>query len=169
MYLAVTRYPFGSMEIREFDSARDREALRSCFIELQEFERTIDPRIPPGAEIAEPYLARMFERCREFDGVVLVAVVEGAVVGFVTVWTRYRSFEPEDDPGTYAYISDLVVSAPHRGRNIGHSLLQAAETRAREAGATSIRLSVLAGNTPAMSLYSAAGYRGCEIYLEKRL
>jgi len=34
------------VEIREFDSSRDLQDVRSCLIELQDFERRFDPRIP---------------------------------------------------------------------------------------------------------------------------
>ncbi len=157
------------MRIREFDAARDHESLRSCFIELQEFERTLDPRLSPAEQIADAYLALMFGRCREFDGVVLVAEVGDAVVGFVTVWTRYQSTEPDDDPTAHAYVSDLAVSAAYRRRGVGRSLLRAAEARACDAGAAWVRVSVLADNTAAISLYGAAGFREFEIVLEKRL
>jgi ribosomal protein S18 acetylase RimI-like enzyme len=157
------------VEIREFAPSRDRRAVRACFVDLQEFERGLDPRMPPGEQIADEYLDLMFRRCREFDGAVLVAEVEGAVVGFVTVWTRYRSSEPDDDPREHGFISDLVVLAAHRGCGFGRSLLRAAEARAREAGARELRLSVKAGNTGALALYSAEGFAESEIYLEKPL
>jgi len=157
------------MEIREFDPLRDRQAIRCCFIELQDFERNLDPRMPSGAQVADTYLDLMFERCREFAGVVLVAEMDQAVVGYVTVWTRFRSGEPNDDPTEHGFIPDLVVSAAHRGRGIGRRLLHAAEARAREAGARTIRLSVKAGNAAARSLYAAEGFGDAEIFLEKAL
>ncbi len=160
----------GSMlEIREFDASLDRQAIRICFLELQDFERRIDPRIPPGEQVADAYLDLMFGRCLEFNGCVLVAAVDSVVVGFVTIWTRYRSPEPDDDPQEHGFISDLVVSETHRGGGIGRSLLRAAEARAREAGARSLRLSVKAGNTAARALYSTEGFAESEIYLEKPL
>ena len=67
------------------------------------------------------------------------------------------------------YVSDLIVSAAHRGRGIGRRLLRAAEALAREAGARTIRLSVKAGNVGARSLYAAEGFEEAEIYLEKPL
>jgi ribosomal protein S18 acetylase RimI-like enzyme len=155
--------------IREFDPLRDHEAVRSCAIELQDFERELDPRMPPGEQIADRYLDLMFRRCTEYDGVVLVSEADGVVTGFVSVWTRYRSLEPEDDPAEHGYVSDLVVSANHRGCGTGRALLRAAEARARQAGARSLRVSVKAGNTIASSLYSAEGFENSAIYLEKRL
>ncbi len=155
--------------IREFDPLRDHDAVRSCAIALQDFEREFDPRLPPGEQIADRYLDLMLRRCAEFDGVVLVAEADGAVTGFVSVWTRYRSSEPNDDDAEHGLVSDLVVSAKYRGRGIGRALLRAAEARARQAGADTLRLWVKAGNTSALSLYSAEGFENSEIYLEKRL
>lgn len=157
------------MEIRQYDPLHDRQSVRRCFVELQDFERNLDPRLPAGEHVADTYLDLMFQRCREFAGVVLVAEMDQAVVGFVTIWTRYRSCEPDDDPAEHGFVSDLVVSATHRGRGIGRRLVRAAEARAREAGARTIRLSVKAGNAGARSLYAAEGFKDAEIYLEKPL
>ena len=157
------------MEIREFQPASDRERVRTCFVELQEFERGLDPRLPPGERIADEYLELMFRRCREFDGVVLVAELDAAVVGFVAVLTRYRSPEPDRDPTEHGFVSDLVVLASHRGRGVGRRLLRAAEARARKAGARALRLSVRAGNDGALALYSAEGFTTWKTLLEKRL
>jgi ribosomal protein S18 acetylase RimI-like enzyme len=157
------------VEIREYDPARDRPAVRACFVELQDFERGLDPRMPPGEPVADAYLELTFRRCDEFGGVALVADVEGRVVGLVVVWTRYRSSELIDNPQEHGYIPDLVVSASHRGLGIGRSLLRAAEARAREAGAASLRLSVKAGNIGAQALYSAEGFVESDIYLEKAI
>jgi ribosomal protein S18 acetylase RimI-like enzyme len=156
-------------EIREFDPLLDHDAVRSCAVELQDFERELDPRMPPGEQIADRYLELMFRRCAEFDGLVLVAEVDGILAGFVSVWTRYRSPEPSEDPAEHGYVSDLVTSSNHRGGGIGRALLRAAEERAREAGAPSLGISVKAGNTIACSLYAAEGFENSEIYLEKKL
>jgi ribosomal protein S18 acetylase RimI-like enzyme len=157
------------VRIREFEPPRDRPALRTCLIELQDFEHQLDPRKPPGEQVADAYLDLMLRRCRDFDGVVLVAEIAGDVIGFVTIWKRFRSSEPDDDPRQHGYVSDLLVRASHRGRGIGRSLLRAAEARAGEAGARSVRISVMAGNTAARSLYAAEGFVESEICLEKRL
>ena len=119
--------------------------------------------------MADAYLALMFERCRAFAGRVLVAERGGAVVGYVTVWTRHRSTEPDDDPAEHAFVSDLVVLGAHRGGGIGRGLLAAAEREAREAGAPFLRLSVKAGNTEAESLYARNGFAPVEVFLEKTL
>jgi ribosomal protein S18 acetylase RimI-like enzyme len=125
--------------------------------------------MPPGEEVADAYLDSMFRRCHEFDGSVMVAIENDGVVGFVTIWTRYHSTEPGDDPAEHGFISDLVVSSANRGGGIGRALLRAAEARAEEAGARFVRLSVLAGNVAAVSLYAAEGFKETQTYLEKAL
>lgn len=158
-----------TVDIREYDAVRDHDAVRACCVELQDFERALDPRMPPGERIADAYLKLMFDRCDEFAGVTLVAESGGSVVGYVAVWTCYRSREPDDDPDEHAFVPDLVVSATHRGHGTGRALLRAAEARARDAGAASIELSVKAANTGARALYSSEGFEESEISLRKRI
>jgi GNAT superfamily N-acetyltransferase len=83
---------------------------------------------------------------RTYDGCILVAEVEGAVAGFVTVHARFRSDEPDDGPMEFALVSDIVVLAASRRRGIGRRLLEAAK-----------------------ALYATAGFRELEVHLEKAL
>ena len=158
-----------TLAIREADPARDADAIRRLFTVLHEHERAIDPRMRPSDEIVDAYLARSAERCREYDGVVLVAEQAGAVAGYVCVWRRYVSDELDDPPGETGYVSDLVVAADARGLGVGRALLRAAEDAVRAAGVATLRLSVLAGNTSALALYEAEGFAPVEHDLEKVL
>jgi ribosomal protein S18 acetylase RimI-like enzyme len=155
--------------IRDFDHSRDRPALRDCFIELQNYERQLDPGKPEGSTIAEAYLNWMFARCREWEGRVFVAEVAGQVVGFSCVWARVRPDEPGENPAEYAYVSDLVVRTTYQRRGIGSQLLSAAEGYARARGARSLRIGVLARNSAARRLYGAAGFEEYEVELAKHL
>lgn len=155
--------------IREYDAERDAGLLRPLFIALHEAELAIEPRMRPSEEIADVYLAKMLERCEEWDGVVLVADGDAGLLGYVCVWRRYVSDEPDDLPGEIAYLSDLVVGEAARGTGLGRALLRAAEASAREARAPTIRLSVLAGNHGALALYEDEGFAAVELDLEKRL
>lgn len=155
--------------IRQYDPSRDYESVRACFVELQEVERELDSRMPAGEDIADDYLKLLFARCVEFAGVLLVAQVDGQLVGYVAVLTQHRSHEPDDSDQVHGFITDLVVSGPHRGRSIGRALLHAAEARVRLSGVESLRLSVKAGNTAAEGLYAAEGFVPSIIELEKVL
>jgi ribosomal protein S18 acetylase RimI-like enzyme len=157
------------VNIRDFDHARDRTALRDCFIELQNYERQLDPGKPEGSAVAEAYLNRMFARCREWEGRVLVAEVAGQVIGFVCVWARVRPNEPDENPAEYAFVSDLVVSTTYRRRGVGSQLLSAAEGYARTRGARALRIGVLARNAAAKRLYESVGFQEYEVELAKLL
>jgi GNAT superfamily N-acetyltransferase len=154
--------------IRDYDPARDRAAVRACFAELQDVERGLEPAMPEGRAVAEAYVDFMLARCAEWDGTVLVAEEDGAVVGFICVWARV----PPDDPSEVrfsAHVSDLVVLPAWRGRGIGRALLQRGETYARSRGAARLRIGVLARNADARRLYAATGFREVYVLLAKAL
>jgi GNAT superfamily N-acetyltransferase len=152
-------------EYRESDSA----AVLECIVALQEFERTLDPRIRPGETMAEGYFEQIRTRCRKAAGYIFVAELDSRVVGFVAVLTRESFTDLDDPPGTYALVTDLVVLTPHRRRGIGRQLLGRAEACARAAGATQLRIGVLAKNAGARRLYLEAQFAPHLEVFEKRL
>lgn len=155
--------------IRDYDGVRDADALHTCFAELQDFERALEPDLPPGAEVASAYLPLLFARCARWRGRIFVAAQEGRVVGFAAVQAAVPQEEPDEPPGCYALLSDLVVLPEARRSGLGRALLERAEAYARAEGAHVLSLSVLARNAGARSLYAAAGFRERFVQLEKRL
>jgi len=143
--------------IREYQPA-DARRLRDCVVALQDFERSIDPRLRPGEAMADAYCEQIHARCRAADGRVFVAEEDGGVVGFVAVLAREAFTELDDPPGTYALVTDLIVLPGYRGRGIGRRLLDRAEAFARAAGAIELRIGVLARNTTARQLYLSAHF-----------
>lgn len=143
--------------VREYCQT-DAAALRQCVVELQEFERTIDPRLQPGDTMAVAYCEHIHARCLAAGGKVFVAELGDAVVGFVAVLAHEPFTELDDPPGTYALITALVVLAPHRRCGIGRQLLERAEAFAQAAGAPELRIGVLAKNEAARQLYLAAAF-----------
>ena len=157
------------LRIRDYEASRDRAAVRELFVMLHEVEREIDPRMRTSEEIADAYLDQMAMRCREWDGVLLVATGDEKVIGYACVYRRYVSDELDDPPGELAYLSDLVVNEAARGAGVAAALLDAVEARAREAGVETLRLSVLAGNARARAFYEKTGFDAVELELEKQL
>lgn len=84
----------------------------------------------------------------------LTAIVEGVPVGICTVEIRatLRETAPQ------AWIPELLVTEPMRGRGIGAALLDAALTWACEAGAESAVLESGRTREAAQALYRAAGF-----------
>jgi ribosomal protein S18 acetylase RimI-like enzyme len=154
--------------IREYRPA-DGSQIEACLVELQEFERLIDPNLAEGHTMAKSYLARMFARCSETLGKVFVAEFDGRLVGFISIWARVKSDSLEEQDFEYAYISDLVVLADYRGRGIGRALLRRAEEHSVMQGATMLKVGVLADNSVARRLYHDAGFQEYEVILVKHL
>ncbi|AZQ70800.1 MULTISPECIES: GNAT family N-acetyltransferase [Streptomyces] len=84
---------------------------------------------------------------------------DGADVG--TLWVMLRD--------TGAFVFDVEVGEPFRGRGHGRALMHVAEHEGLAAGARTIGLKVFAGNAPALRLYESLGYRPTEYHLYKPL
>lgn len=155
--------------IREYRPDQDATALRTCFVELQNFERGLEPTLPEGEAVADAYLASMLAHCAEWSGKVFVADVDSEVVGFVSIWATVQQTELDEAPTAYAYISDLVVLPTYRGRGLGRALLQQAEEYAHAQGATVLKIGVLTKNLVAWQLYRGCGFRDYRVELVKNL
>ena len=97
------------MLIRDYHEKSDPSGIRECLIELQDFERSFDPRMPSGDEIVDAYVPNMLRLCQRCSGKVLVADVDGEITGYVSILAKVKSDEIEDGNIEYGLISDLVV------------------------------------------------------------
>ncbi len=102
--------------IREYNPRIDKKAVIALIMELQDSEKSFNPRLPSGVEVAKPYFAWMMKRCQKYDGKIFVAEEEGEVIGFISVFGRMKYTDPDDYPHDYPFVEDLVVHAPYRGR-----------------------------------------------------
>jgi GNAT superfamily N-acetyltransferase len=59
---------------------------------------------------------------------------------------------------TRAFLYDIEVDEPHRGKGYGWALLTAAEEAARSRGVSALELNVFGGNATSIGLYESAGY-----------
>ena len=157
------------MKIIDYDARVHMASVRDCVVDLQDHERSLDSRLPPGLDIVDACLPEMIRRCAQSDGKVLVAEDDGKVAGFVTVLTKVSSGELQDGDREYALISDLIVRASYRRQGLGQRLLDAAEQFAQSKQVSCMRIGVLAGNIAAEELYATNGYRTLFSELEKDL
>jgi ribosomal protein S18 acetylase RimI-like enzyme len=81
---------------------------------------------------------------------VLVAEVEGRVVGYVTTRT--------DTKTGIGRIPNLAVHPEHQGKGLGRQLLEAALDRLREEGMAFARIETLEQNERCMALYPRLGF-----------
>ena len=108
-----------------------------------------------GSPEYEPALRDVASRDASAD--VLVAVLDGRVVGAVTVATRGGPWSERAAPGE-AEIRMLVVDPAARGTGTGTALVVACVERARAAGCTAVRLSTEPEMTVAHRLYERLGF-----------
>jgi GNAT superfamily N-acetyltransferase len=134
------------VEIRRVaDSDADFEATTRLLAELGR---------PAPAEERLPALRRTYAQhvAREDTGSML-AFLDGSPVGFVSLEFR----EPFFTTRPQAWIPDLVVTEPARGRDIGAALLDAAFAEAGTRGAYAVALESGHQRAVAHRLYTAAG------------
>lgn len=155
--------------IRDYEPARDADVVRACIVELQEYERTFEPSLPPGEAMAEAYHRTILERCAKHDGRIFVVEVDRVVVGFVAVLGRVEPEAPDEEQALHAYVSDLVVLPALRGKGLGRKLLERAEAFARSKGVRILQIGVLSRNESAARLYRDFGFGDFRIQMTKRL
>jgi RimJ/RimL family protein N-acetyltransferase len=85
---------------------------------------------------------------------VLVAVVDGAVVGYAAIGPSI----PVPSNAHVMMVRSLAVDPAHQGRGIGRRLVQASVAGARTRGARRLRLRVLGPNDAARRVYEACGF-----------
>lgn len=103
---------------------------------------------------AEQVAARMANMATESGQHVLVADVDGSVVGLTTV--QIRHVISGDAP--FARIASVVVAESARSQGIGARLIEAVEQIARDAGCERIEVTSGAHRTQAHEFYLRRGY-----------
>jgi ribosomal protein S18 acetylase RimI-like enzyme len=105
---------------------------------------------PPTGDAAADS-AKLARRIADPDVDVIVAVRDGAPVGFASV-------RPGEGPGQ-GHLSNLFVDPSHWGIGIGRGLLARAVEAMRRRGWTTGALSTQSGNARARRLYERSGWR----------
>jgi ribosomal-protein-alanine N-acetyltransferase len=85
------------------------------------------------------------------DGVTLVGLVKGEVVGFCSAWVVVDE----------AHVINVAVAQDLRRSGIGRALVSSVLERCRERGATCATLEARASNEAAIGLYASLGFADC--------
>jgi len=88
------------------------------------------------------------------DPLVLVALVEDAVAGFV----HLHSLTDHYNDRPHGHVSDIVVAPAFEGRGVGRQLLDAAREWALAKGFHWLSISVFEKNSRAAEIYEKAGF-----------
>lgn len=135
-----------SYEIRKTALADIPNVIR-LLLEFAEYEKLLD-----HVDTTEEKLRRaMFGEGAFVEG--LVAVVEHNLAGYAIFYPNFASFRGQ--PGLY--LEDIYISAAHRGRGLGETMIREIARLARTRGFERIDFQVLDWNTPAIEFYKKLG------------
>lgn len=142
----------------------DVEALCRLYVEFHEFHaRGVPDRLLTLGDADNADCSDLAKNLEEIlgwdDAALLVAEVDGRLVGFAEVYLRV-----DEGPGPrvthrYGYLQSLMVTADSRRRGLGRRLLAAAEAWTREQGASELRLETWEFEASPLRFYEACGYR----------
>ena len=121
----------------------------------------------PGTEPERGYASFLGTQMRDEDSVVLVAELEGQVIGYV-----YAAIEPlswkelRDQAG---FIHDIAVDPLARGAGVGAQLLEAAVEWLRGHGMHRVMLWTAEQNSTGQRLFERAGFRRTMVEMTREL
>lgn len=166
------------VKIREFRDS-DRERVDAMQFALQEYFAKIDSTGETqgydSMEAAHQYMDKMLNDVRNMRGKLLVAVLDGEIVGFVQgVIIEHKRGEDAIYDLTHAeakegWIGLLFVEPECRGRGIGRSLLDEIKKYFEKSGCTCVKLLVLAENTGAIRVYRKNGFIGHQLEMRMEI
>jgi ribosomal protein S18 acetylase RimI-like enzyme len=117
-----------------------------------------------AAEYAERSFGDLFPEGRGTPGQHVWTVHDGdTVVGHLWIRITLQS------DGLDAFLFEVALFPEARGRGLGRATMLAAESQAREMGATRMRLNVFGHNTVARGLYRSLGYQVTSTNMVRRL
>ncbi len=149
--------------------AADEAALGRLGAMLVEVHHDFDPMrfIPPGRDSALHYGRFLAGELGGGDAVVLVAEMDGAVVGYC-----YAALEGQDWlslRGPAGVIYDLLVDPASRGHGVGRRLLDAMLQTLADRGALQVVLFTASRNEAAQRLFAEAGFRSTMIEMTREV
>jgi len=110
---------------------------------------------PVTYRIDQPDDAWLAHQLAKDDNLLLVAEIDGAIVGGLTAYElpKFESARGE------IYLYDLAVDAAHRRRGIATALIAALQHIAADIGAWAVFVQADYGDDPAVALYTKLGAR----------
>jgi ribosomal protein S18 acetylase RimI-like enzyme len=98
-----------------------------------------------------------------------IYLVEDAATGERTGHLFWAARQPPGSSTTRAYLYELYIDEPFRGRGLGRRALELLEAEARGEGLPGVDLNVWGGNDAARGLYRSAGYHERAVFMSKEL
>ena len=148
---------------------RDARALGALGAALMRTHYAFDPQrfLAAGEDAERGYAAFLSSLLEDDDAVVLIAEVDGRVVGYV-----YAGLEPmswKELRGPAGFIHDVLVEDDGRGTGAGTALIEAAIAWLRDHDAARVMLWTAERNEDALRLFARLGFRRTMIEMTRDL
>jgi GNAT superfamily N-acetyltransferase len=153
--------------IREY-TKEDIQGIKQCLMELQEFEKMLDPNRLAGIEVAHDYLEHLLQLSRQEKGKLFVVEINNEIVGMVSVVIEnYKKHMIKT--GKVAFISDVIILPEYKDKGIMKDLLGKAEEYARSKGIQYIQTALLNNHSEGIERFTRNGFHSYETILQKKL
>lgn len=128
-----------------------------------------DPKrfVAPRAGTEQGYGAFLVRQLDESEAFVLVAEMDGGVVGYAYAGIEGQDYMSLRGPAGALY--DIVVDPARRGQGVGRALLDATIAELTSRGAPRLLLHTATQNLPAQRLFARAGFRQTMIEMTREL
>lgn len=147
------------------DSATIRKATKEDYQELAPLCRALDAahiKLQPHIFSAPDHDVRTLEHMAAYfdsaDSVIIVAILDAKIVGYIAVQKLQRQPHVIFKAATSAYIPELFVVESARKKGIAARLAEAAKSWARTIGASNIQVGAVPENAAALALYRKLGF-----------
>ena len=135
----------------------DLQQVSSLWLEMINIHQSLNDRAwEPAPNGPEKYRECMEETLAQEERVLLVAEVEGEVVGFTH--GSLGNSPPPMAPRRIGFITDLAVTASHRRHGIGRQLAETIIQRFAQRDADEVKLGAAISNQPAITFWRALGF-----------
>ncbi len=154
--------------------AGDRAALRELLLDLHEHHaRLLPERLTTMRDPAMPFCEELEARLGRLAGGgganLIVAELDGELVGCAEVYLRQSDPGAPVVPRVYGYLQSLMVAEPARDAGVGSALLSAAEGWARRRGASELLVDAWDCPGGPAPFYEGQGYSTLRRTLARRL
>ena len=137
--------------------AADAERIGELWAEMVSFHAALDPQtFRPAAGGAELYARSILNRLSDADARVLIAEIDGAVVGYVNGVIADITTEMFL-PLRCGLLADIYVKAAYRRRGLGRQLVERLTLWFRSRDVRHFEWHVSAGNRGAMAFWKRVG------------
>lgn len=153
-------------------STEDIEALCRLYGEFHEFHVRIVPdrlRSLEGSGNNSELISSLKKIMGSDESAIFVAEVEGKTTGLAEVYLREDKANPAVVSHRYGHLQSLLVTDDLRKQGTGKKLVDAAETWAKEKGATEMRLDIWEFPEGPLRFYEKLGYRTLRRTLLRKL